>query len=94
MKKLAQGLVLLAALAMTSAHAEEESVGSKVGRGIDKGAQATAKGIEKGAEATGKGVNKAAEATGRGMKKADEWLSNKLHLKSRGASGPAQNQSP
>lgn len=80
--------LLLAVLAAPALHAEEEGVGAKVGRGIEKGAQATAKGIEKGADATAKGVNKAVDATGRGFKKADDWVSNKLNMKSKGASTP------
>lgn len=90
MKSVARLCVLLAALAVPALHAEEEGVGSKVGHALEKGAQATAKGIEKGAEATGRGVNKAVDATGRGMKKADEWVSEKLHLRTRGASTPAE----
>lgn len=88
MKKVSILLLLLGVLAVPALHAEEEGVGTKVGRGIEKGAHATARGIEKGADATGKGVNKAVEATGRGMNKADEWVSGKLRLKSRGASAP------
>ncbi len=72
------------------AQAEEESFARKVGRGLEKGAQATARGIEKGADATARGVNKAVDATARGMEKADAWVSDKLHLKTRGASGPAE----
>ena len=87
MKKVSRLFVLLAALAVLAVHAEEESVGSKVGHGIEKGAQATAKGIEKGVEATGKGVNKGVEATGRFFKKADAWIDSKIHKK--GASAPA-----
>ncbi len=94
MKSVMGLLVLLAALAAPALHAEEEGVGTKVGRGIEKGAQATAKGIEKGADATAKGVNKAVDATGRGFKKADDWVSNKLNLKSKGGSGPADAGKP
>jgi len=85
MRKVSLLFVLLAALAGPALHAEEEGVGTKVGRGIEKGAQATAKGIEKGAEATGKGVNKAVDATGRFFQKADAWIDGKIHKK--GASG-------
>ena len=83
MKKLTiTALLLLAALA----HAEEDGVRGKVGRLADKGGQTA----EKAAEATDKGLNKAAEATARPFRKADEWLSEKLHLKSRGASKPVE----
>lgn len=90
MKKLTIMALLLAA---TLVHAEEDGVRGKVGRLADKGGQTA----EKAAEATNKGVDKAAEATARPFKKADEWLSEKLHLKSRGASKPVEpnrNQSP
>lgn len=87
MRKVSLWLVLLAALAGPALHAEEEGVGTKVGRGIEKGAQAAAKGIEKGADATGKGVNKAVDATGRFFQKADAWVDGKIHKK--GASAPA-----
>jgi hypothetical protein len=82
------GLLVLALHGVV--HAEEESVARKVGRGLEKGAQATARGIEKGADATARGVNRAVEATARGMEKADAWVSEKLHLKTRGASGAAE----
>lgn len=65
--------------------AEEEGVGRKVGRGIEKGAQATARGIEKGVEATGRGVNKGVEATGRFFQKADAWIQGKVNKKGSGA---------
>lgn len=87
MRKVSLWFVLLTALAGPALHAEEEGVGTKVGRGIEKGAQATAKGIEKGADATGKGVNKAVDATGRFFQKADAWVDGKIHKK--GASAPA-----
>jgi len=87
MSKVSLWFVLLAALAAPALHAEEEGVGAKVERGVEKGAQAAAKGIEKGAEATGKGVNKGVEATGRFFQKADAWVNGKLHKK--GASAPA-----
>lgn len=77
------GLVLGLALAL-GAHAEEESAGRKIVRGIEKGGQAAAHGIEKGADATSRGVNKATEATGRAFNRADEWVSSKLKLGTRG----------
>jgi len=91
MKRMISISLLMAALwAGAAVHAEEESLARKVGRGLEKGAQATARGIEKGAEATAQGVNKAVDATARGMQKADAWVSEKLHLKTRGASGPVE----
>jgi hypothetical protein len=89
MKRLSSLFVLLAVLAAPVLHAEEEGAGAKAARGIEKGSQAAAKGIEKGADATNSGLNKAADAAGRGFQKADGWVSNKLNLKSRGASAPA-----
>lgn len=89
MKSLIHAAVALLLATTLVAQAEEESVARKVGRGLEKGAQATARGIEKGADATARGVNKAVEATARGMEKADAWVSEKLHLKTRGASAPA-----
>lgn len=83
MKKLT--ILVLLTLMAGFAHAEDEGVRGKVGRLADKGGKVA----EKGAEATDKGVNKAAEATARPFKKADEWVSNKLNLRSRGASAPA-----
>jgi hypothetical protein len=90
MKRVTGLLLLTAALAAPALHAEEEGVGAKASRGIEKGASAAASGIEKGADATGRGVNKAVDATGRGFKKADDWLSNKLHMKSKGESKPVE----
>lgn len=98
MRKVSLMVALLALLAGPALHAEEEGVGAKVGRGIEKGAQAAGngiekgaqaagKGIEKGADATSKGVNKAVDATGHFFQKADAWIDGKLHKK--GASAPA-----
>lgn len=78
-------IVVLMLLAAAFAHAEDEGVRGKVGRLAEKGGKVA----EKGAEATDKGLNKAADATARPFKKADEWVSNKLNLRSRGASAPA-----
>lgn len=85
MKKVSFLVLLVAALSASLACAEDEGVRGKVGRLADKGGKAA----EKGAQATDKGLNKAAEATARPFKKADEWVSNKLNLRSRGASAPA-----
>ena len=81
MKKHAMSKILMLSvlgwLAMQTACAEEESVATKVGDGIKKGAEAAGSGIEKGADAAGRGVKKGVEATGRGLKKAGEWIEKK-----------------
>jgi hypothetical protein len=88
MKKFSILLLLLGALAGQAVFAEEEGIGTKVGRGLEKGAQATAKGIEKGVDATGRGVNKGVEATGRFFKKADHWIDGKINKKGASTSAP------
>lgn len=85
MKKFSFLVLLITALSATLACAEDDGVRGKVGRMAEQGGKA----VEKGAEATDKGVNKAAEAAAQPFKKADEWVSDKLKLRSKGASAPA-----
>lgn len=80
MKKSLLFFFLLPLLAGPS-FAEEEGVGRKIVRGIEKGGKAAADGIEKGAQATGRGVNKAVDATGRVFKKAGDWADSKVPKK-------------
>jgi len=100
MKRVSILCVLLAALAGSAVHAEEGGVVDKAGRGIKKGADATAhgiekgasaaaKGIEKGVDATARGVEKGVDATGRFFKKAGTWADKKLHGSSSPSSSPA-----
>lgn len=77
MKKVSVLLLLLGALAGQAVLAEEAGVVDKAGKGIKKGADATARGIEKGADAAAKGIQKGVDATGRGVKKAGEWIEKK-----------------
>lgn len=92
MKRISLACLLLACLAAPLAQAEDERFVDKAGRGVKKGAEATAKGIEKGMDATGKGVNKGVEATGRFFKKADNWIGGKMGKK--GGSAPPAPPAP